>query len=50
MDYNRIQTSTEQLQLEEKELSLSEAQELINKYTIINGESLIDFVMFGDKA
>ena len=49
-DYNRIQTSTEQLQLEEKELSLNEAQELINKYTIINGKNLIGFVMFGDKA
>ena len=50
MDYNKIQTSTEQLQLEEKELSLNEAQELINKYTIINGKNLIGFVMFGDNA
>lgn len=50
MDYNRIQTSTEQLQLEEKELLLSEAQELVNKYTTINGKNIIDFELFGDKA
>ena len=50
MDYDRIQTSTEQLKLEEKELSLNEAQDLINKYTMINGEKLIDFALFGDGA
>lgn len=50
MDYNRIQTSTEQLRLEEKELTQDEAQELINKYTIINGKNIIDFVLFGKDA
>lgn len=50
MDYNRIQTDTEKLMLDEIELSEEEAKAIINKYTVINGKSLVNFEMFGKDA
>ncbi|MBE7172497.1 MAG: ATP-binding protein [Williamsia sp.] len=47
MDYSNITKSTEELILDEIELTEKEAKDLIEPYVIVNGRSIVPFEMWG---
>ena len=52
MDYDRINKNeeTEQINLEERELTLNEVKKTLNPYIKINGRYLLSFELWGEKA
>lgn len=50
MNYNDINSSTEHLSLDEKELSEDETKKLLAPMVIKNGQNMLSFDLWGDKA
>lgn len=50
MDYSNIKQTTEQLTLDEIQLTEEETQKLLHPYTLLGGKSIIPFELWGDKA
>ena len=50
MDYNRIKDNTEKIVIDEIEIFEDDAKNFIERYTVIDGKSMVAFEMFGDKS
>lgn len=50
MDFSKVDKNTDGLVLDEIQLDEEEAKTLINRYTIVSGQKLVPFELFGDNA